>query len=390
MKTITVAIIGAGFAGNFHCNAYKKVNTVAVRLKTVCDVNTDRAAALKEKWGFETATADYESVLADPEIDLVDITLPPVLHVDFAAKAMRAGKHVVCEKPLFGYFGKEGDPERIGDSVPKRVMYKTMMRELEEVRLAVEASDRSFFYAENYIYSPSIVKAAEILRAKKTRVLYSVGECSIHGSTSVLSSEWKNVGGGTLMRLGSHPIAGILYLKTVEAEAHGEEIRPVSVMADTGRICTKLTVEERKYLPANPIDVEDFSTVTITFSDGSKSVILCNDNTMGGIRNKITLYGNDGVLDCNMTIADNMSTYFADAEGLDSVYISENMKSKTGWNRVLVAEETLRGYAEEMNAFAEGVAFGTKPESDFRLAYDTMKLIYAAYVSAEEGKRIEL
>ena len=91
-----------------------------------------------------------------------------------------------------------------------------------------------------------------------------------------------------------------------------------------------------------------------------------------------------------MTIADNMSTYFADAEGLDSVYISENMKSKTGWNRVLVAEETLRGYAEEMNAFAEGAAFGTKPESDFRLAYDTMKLIYAAYVSAEEGKRIEL
>ena len=43
-----------------------------------------------------------------------------------------------------------------------------------------------------------------------------------------------------------------------------------------------------------------------------------------------------------------------------------------------------------MNAFAEGVAFGTKPESDFRLAYDTRKLIYAAYVSAEEGKRIEL
>lgn len=390
MKTITVAIIGAGFAGNFHCNAYTKVNTVHVRLKTICDNNMERADALKEKWGFEIATPDYDSVLADPEIDLIDITLPPVLHVNFAAKAMAAGKHVVCEKPLSGYFGMPGDPEPIGDKVSKRKMYECMMADLEQVKTAVEESDKKFFYAENYIYSPAIVKAAEILRAKKSRVLYSVGDCSIHGSTSVLSSHWAKVGGGTLMRLGSHPIAGVLYLKQVEAEAHGEDIRPVSVTADVGRIATRLTEEERKYLLADPVDVEDFSTVTISFSDGSKSVILCNDNTMGGIHNTIKLYSNDGVMDCNMTMADNMSTYFADQSGLENVYISENLKAKTGWNKVLVAEETLRGYAEEMNAFAECIAFDRRPESDFRLAYDTMKVIYAAYTAAEEGRRVDL
>lgn len=390
MKSITVAIIGAGFAGNFHCNAYRKVFSVPIRLKTVCDSNMERAEALKEKWGFEEATPDYESILKDPEIDLIDITLPPVLHVDFAAKAMKAGKHVICEKPLSGYFGLPGDPEPIGDRVSKRKMFEVMMADLEKVKSAVEQSEQSFFYAENYIYSPAIVKAAEILRAKKSRVLYSVGDCSIHGSTSVLSSHWAKVGGGTLMRLGSHPIAGVLYLKQVEAEAHGEKILPVSVSAEVGRISAKLREEERKYIMANPVDVEDFSTVTITFSDGSKSVILCNDNTMGGIHNSIKLYCNDGVMDCNMTMADNMSTYFMDQDGLENVYISENMKAKTGWNKVLVAEETLRGYAEELDAFVHCIADGRKPESDFRLAYDTMKVIYAAYVSAEEGKRIQL
>ena len=390
MKTITVAIIGAGFAGNFHCNAYKKVNTVNVRLKTIVDNNTERALALKEKWGFENATADYESVLADPEIDLVDITLPPVLHVDFAIRAMNAGKNVICEKPLTGYFGRPGDEQPIGDKVSKRKMYEALLEDIEKVREAVEKSEKHFMYAENYIYSPAIVKAAEILRAKKTRVLYSVGECSIHGSTSVLSGLWKNVGGGTLMRLGSHPIAGVLYLKQVEAAAHGEDIRVTSVTAEVGRICTNLTAEERKHLLADPIDVEDFSTITMTFSDGSKSVILCNDNTMGGIHNIIKLYGNDGVMECNMTPADNMMTYFMDQDGLENVYISENLKAKTGWNHVFVAEETLRGYSEELSAFAECVAFDREAESNFKLAYDTVKIIYAAYLAAEEGRRIDL
>ena len=129
MKTVTVAVIGAGFAGNVHCNAYQKINTVQIRLKTIMDNQTERAEALKERWGFEVATSDYDSVLADPEIDLIDITLPPVLHVPFAIRAMEAGKHVICEKPLSGYFGRPGDEDPIGVTVSKRQMYKALMED---------------------------------------------------------------------------------------------------------------------------------------------------------------------------------------------------------------------------------------------------------------------
>jgi len=390
LKNVTIAVVGAGFAGNFHCNAFNKVNTVGVRLKTVVDIDLARADALKDKWGFEASSADFESVLADPEIDLVDITTQPQLHAEFSIRALNAGKHVICEKPLTGYFGQPGDEHPIGDKVPKRKMYDVLMKDINAVRDAAKSSKAKFMYAENYIYSPAVVKAAELLRAKKTHVLYGVGECSIHQSTSEFSKLWKYAGGGTLMRLGAHPLSALLYLKQVEAGAHGKEIRPVSVTADVGRICVNLTKEERKYLGADPIDVEDFANITVTFSDGSKAIVYSNDNTMGGIRNQIRLYGNDGVIDCNMTPADNMKAYFVDQEGLDDVYISENMKHKTGWNHVFVAEETLRGYTAELGEFAVCAAENRETESNFALAYDTIRIIYAAYVSAEEGRRIDL
>ena len=169
-------------------------------------------------------------------MDIIDITLPPFLHLPFAYKAMEAGKHVICDKPLTGYFGDETDEKPVGDKVSKAKMYERILKDLKEAKEKIGNSDKLFMYAENYIYSPAIVKAAEILRKKKSRVIYMNAECSVHGSTSPLSKDWSLVGGGSIMRLGSHPIAGVLYLKQVESEIRGYKIKPVSVVADTGRI----------------------------------------------------------------------------------------------------------------------------------------------------------
>ena len=390
MKSIGVAVIGCGFAGNFHSNAWVKVNYVDIKLIAAVDSQIEKAEALKDKWGYEYAEADYDKVLADPEIDIIDITLPPFLHLPFAYKAMEAGKHVICDKPLTGYFGKEGDVKPIGDNVPKSKMYESILKDLEEAKEKIGNSDKLFMYAENYIYSPAIVKAAEILRKKKSRVIYMNAECSVHGSTSPLSKDWSLVGGGSIMRLGSHPIAGVLYLKQVESEVRGYEIKPVSVVADTGRIVEKFPEEDKKHILSKFQDVEDFGHVTLTFSDGTKAVILSSEHYMGGIQNHINIITNDGVLECLMTPPNNMRSFFMDEEGLDDVYISENLKCKTGWNSVFVAEETLRGYTAELQAFAEDAAYGRTPESGIDIALETTKIMYAAYLSAEEGRRVDL
>lgn len=385
-----IAVVGCGFAGNFHSNAWVRVNYIDINLRAAVDTRIESAENLKEKWGYDYATGDYDKVLADPEVDVIDIALPPFLHLPFIYKALDAGKHVICDKPLTGYFGKENDPRPVGDKVPKADMYKSILVDLEEADKKIKASDKLFMYAENYIYSPAIVKAAEILRKKQSRIIYINGECSVHGSTSPLSKDWDKVGGGSIMRLASHPIAGALYLKQVEAEVRGYDIKPVSVVADTGRIVQNFPEDAKKYILSKFNDVEDFGQLTITFSDGTKANIFSSEHYMGGIQNHINIITNDGVLNCNMTPPDNMKSFFMDEENLDDVYISENLRCKTGWNSVFVAEETLRGYTGELQAFAEDVVYGRKPESGVDIALLTTKIMYAAYVSADEGRRVEL
>ena len=76
-KTVVVGTLGAGYAARLHGNGYKKVSGVRVRLKTICDLNTDLARQVQEEFGYEQITADFQEMLADPEIDVIDIVTPP-------------------------------------------------------------------------------------------------------------------------------------------------------------------------------------------------------------------------------------------------------------------------------------------------------------------------
>jgi predicted dehydrogenase len=390
MKTVTVALVGAGFAAHFHGKSYTKLHGMNIRLKTVVDINLEKASEVANEYGFEQITSNFNDVLNDVEIDVIDIVTPPQLHLTAVLDAIRAGKHVICEKPLTGYFGEEGDEKPIGEKVSKAKMYETVLREMDKAKNVIKESSKRFMYAENYIYSPNMLKAAEVIRNKKSKILFLKGEESIKGSTSPVAGMWEYTGGGSLIRLGCHPLSGVLWLKQVEAQARNEDISVVSVVADTGNLITILTDYEKRHLTGVPEDVEDFANVSITFSDGTKAIVIASDHVLGGVKNYIEVYANDSVLMCNITPTDNMKTYFLDDQGLENVYISEMMNDKLGWNSVFIAEDILRGYTYELQDFIECVAYDREPESGFDLAYETTKVIYAAYLSASEGRKVFL
>ena len=85
-----------------------------------------------------------------------------------------------------------------------------------------------------------------------------------------------------------------------------------------------------------------------------------------------------------------MSTYFLDEESLGDVYISEMLPSKIGWNHPFLEDEIIRGYTDEMRDFIEAIYFDREAKSGFDIAYDTIRIIYAAYKSAEIGKAVKL
>lgn len=390
MENVCIGLVGGGYAAYLHGNGYEKVSGVPIRLKTVADTDLDKAEKVKERYGFEQAVTSFDDLLADPEITVVDIVTPPFLHPVMVEKALAAGKHVICEKPLTGYFGMEGDPAPIGSRVPKRKMYEEVIKAMDRLRAVVEKSDKKFLYAENYVYCTPVRKAAEIIEKRKSKILFLKGEESLKGSSSPVAGEWRYTGGGTLVRAGCHPLSGVLWLKQQEARARGETITVASVMADTGRTSACLNEQEHRHISARPQDVEDFANVTITFSDGTKAVVLSSDTVLGGTKNYIEIYCNDNALMCNITPTDLLNTYFLDEDGLEDVTISEMLPAKLGWNKAFVSDEIIRGYMGELQDFAETIYYGREPSSGFGLAYQTTQVIYAAYLSAEEGRAVQL
>lgn len=390
MERVTVGIVGSGFASHFHSKSLTRVAGISVRLKAIADIDVEKAKSVAEAYHFEEYHADYRMLLNDSEIDVIDICTPPFLHPRITMEAMEAGKHVICEKPLTGYFGVSGDETPIGDTVSKSRMFKSVLSEIETLKKALSGSDRLFMYAENYVYSPNILKAAEIVRSKKSKILFMKGEESLKGSTSPVAGRWNKTGGGSLIRVGCHPLGGILWLKREEARARDERIGVKSVLCDTARMTSSLSEYEHRHISVRPEDVEDFASLTLTFTDGTKAMVVAGDTMLGGTRNYVEVYANDAVMHCQITPSDNLSTYLLDEEGLDGVYISELLPAKTGWQKPFVAEEHLRGYVGQFQDFMECAAIGRAPLSDFELACDVIKVIYGAYLSAEEGKRVDL
>lgn len=94
---LSVAIVGAGI-GALHLDGFLELPGI-FEVRTICDLDLDRARPLAAKAGCGCRD-DLDSVMTDPGVDIVDICLPPHLHVPTASRALRAGKHVICEKPL--------------------------------------------------------------------------------------------------------------------------------------------------------------------------------------------------------------------------------------------------------------------------------------------------
>ncbi len=387
---VTVGIAGSGYASYLHCKGYERVGKIPVRLKTVCDVDEAKATETANKFSIEQTCKDYREMLEDEEIDVIDICTPPFLHVPIIKDALQAGKHVICEKPLTGYFGRPADPQPIGKKVPKALMYERVLEEIEELKAVVEGSDRLFMYAENYVYAPTLQRSAKIIQEKKSKLLFMKGEESLSGSSSPVAGRWDKTGGGSLIRVGIHPLSGILWLKSVEAKARNEDIAVKKVSCDAGRATDVLSDVERGYIKARPYDVEDIATLTVTFSDGTKALIIASDTVLGGTVNYVELYAHDASLLCRITPPGNMDTYFLDEKGLENVEIAEMLPTYIGWQHVFVSDEVLRGYVGEMQDFIECVAYGRRPLSSFDLAFETVKVIYAAYQSAEEGRAVEI
>jgi myo-inositol 2-dehydrogenase/D-chiro-inositol 1-dehydrogenase len=104
-KTLNIGLVGYGFMGRTHSNAFLQAGRFfdlpyQPVLKAVCARNADRVKSFAENWGYESIETDWRTLIARKDIDLIDIASPNDTHAEIAIAAAKAGKMVMCEKPL--------------------------------------------------------------------------------------------------------------------------------------------------------------------------------------------------------------------------------------------------------------------------------------------------
>ena len=393
MDRIKIGIVGSKFAAHLHLNSLEKLRGSKVDVLAVVSKSRANADNFARKFNIPNAYDDYRYILDRKDIDVVDLCVPTDLHEVFSIEAAEAGKHIICEKPLTGYFGKERKEEQIGFSVSKKLMMREALKGCDRVIQAVKKNKVKFMYGENWIYAPPFTKLKSLIKASGGTIMEIRAEQGHSGSQAKYSRQWKTSGGGALMRLGAHPVGGVLHLKYFEGTLkYGKPIRAKSVTAEVGQT-TKIpsfTKEKKKYVVSEWGDVEDWGVMILHFEDGSKATVFASDTVLGGVRNILNVFLSNSVALVNINPHNVLEVYAPEPNIFGDEYIAEKLETKAGWNFPSPDDDWMKGFTPELEDFIDAVRLNRNPISGIDLARDVVEAIYAAYVSAEEGKRIEL
>jgi len=398
LDTVKIAFIGTGFAARLHAEAYKQIPNVDIKISGLSSRGIEGARKFCEEFRLDPNIINRDSIdlIHTVEADIIDICTPPYTHSKYIIEAAKAGKHIICEKPLTGYFGDPSVPiqerDNIG-SIAKSKMLNEVLKECKTLHNEILKRNVIFGYAENWIYAPPITKTKKLVQKAKSKILeIRCGE-SHSGSHSPFASEWKYTGGGALIRMGCHPYGAVIHLKQWEGkEKEGKPIRPQSVIATTtkNRDLLDRLPREQDYIVSRPKDVEDWSSGIITFEDKTNAVVIASDVALGGIENWLNIYGSNVRIETKISNNNSVMAYAPTEIQFKDAYTIEKTETKAGWSHAQPSEDWMTGYPFELADFVHSVLTASEPISNLDLAIETIKVIYAAYLSAETGKRIQI
>jgi len=249
---LRIGIIGAGGISHSHALAYRSsMNRDSARVVAIADIDEKTARERGGQYGIEHVFTDWREMLAHPSVDAVSVCTPPFLHVEQACAALRAGKHVLCEKPV--------SPTLAG---------------LDEIA-AAEREGGAIFAG---VFQHRIGQGAQQVRAllddgRFGRMVFGLSETLWQRDEEYYSVWWRGTWeqecGGVTMGHGIHSIDTLLWFL-------GE---PASLIADATTV--KL-----------PIQVEDTSLATVRFRNGAIGQIVVTVNAQDN-RSRLEIFGSD-------------------------------------------------------------------------------------------------
>lgn len=343
MKT-KVAILGAGFITDIHMESYHRfvpdAEVVAVYAR-----KQEKARAFAEKYGITNHYADLDAVINESGCEVVDICLPNYLHAEATIRAARAGKHVIIEKPL-----------------------ATTLEDADKMIKACSDAGVKLMYAEELCFAPKYERVRTMVGEGAVGDIYMLKQGEKHSGPH---SDWfydiDLAGGGVLMDMGCHAFGWFSWMLG--------NAKPKSVMASMSTVFHKGRTRG-----------EDNSVVIVEYDNGVTAVAENSWAKHGGMDDRSEVYGTGGVIYADLFMGNAAVAYSREGYG----YAMEKADTTKGWSFPIFEEAFNQGYPHELRHFIECVREDKEALVTGEMGRDVLEVIYAAYASAGQGKRIDL
>lgn len=326
-----VAVIGLGIISESHYQGWD--SHPGVKLSAVVDIDPEKAKTKAKEWGAERWETDYHPILEDGDITICDVCLPHHLHASVTMDCLKAGKDVLCEKPI-----------------------AMNLREAEAVICTWKDSGHLLMIAENWYYLPVVEKAMELLKNGEIgEIYYLQGNLEFDGyrdqllgKDSVRNRGWRgdkqHAGGGILMDAGIHSIS--------VARLFAGEVRTVWGIKGPQA--------------ADGTELEDTIDVSLKFDhDVLGQFHLAETAGRDDCRFDFSVYGTKGRLAIDI--------------------LKQEVNLFTGGNIETFNKPAAGGMIEEINHFMDCLESGKKPLSDAVDQAHSLGVVLAAYESMRKN-----
>jgi predicted dehydrogenase len=336
---VRLGMIGSGFIADHYVSGLRFVP--GARVVANASTGGARGADFARRHGIERSYDSIAGLSADPEVDLVVIALPNHLHLDAVRVAVAAGKGVLCTKPL----GRDA-------------------AEAAEMLRLVEAAGVFHGYLENEVFSPEVMKVAEMVASGALgRVLTMRAREGHSGPHAAHFWDAETAGGGAFLDMGCHCIEAARYIV-------GKDVPVADVFAWGATLGH-----------ADKTTGEDNAIAILRFEDGRTATIEASWTAKGGIEVRNEIYCERGriIHDLGSTP---IRAFLTEPVG----YLAEKTDADTGWVYPIADEPRVAGYDEQFRHFVETYRSGATPRETFEDGYVVNTIIDAAYRSMRSGQ----
>ncbi|WP_018256755.1 Gfo/Idh/MocA family protein [Halomicrobium katesii] len=366
METVTIGIIGAGNRGEEHVRKYRAVDGATV--KAIADIDTDAAGELADEFGIPDVYEEFEAMLDDPEIDVVNVCVHNNLHEPMAVAAFEADKHVFCEKPLAGSYTDAKNIVDAAEAADKLLAVQNvelLTPETQAARTFVESGDLGEVAFARSVYS------------RRRGRPYVDG----YGTPAFVSKE--SAGGGPVFDIGTYEIGRNLYLLGNPAV---ERVNGQTFDYTDDSLGEELTGDNaelyRERLEESGHDVEDAGTGAARLADGSRLEVRAAWHAYQPDERGVVVGSQGGIafdpVELLTTMNDYETTVEIDVDGFET-------------RHGLIRGESGYEVDERPNQYDHFVAAVRGEVDQIRtdeIALNSMLVMEGIYLSAERGREV--